>query len=307
MKKKLLISFSGGETSAFMAQWLWKHKQDEYDMIFVFANTGQENEETLMFVQACSDHFGFPVVWVESLVYQGIRLGSSFKIVNFQTASRDGQPFEEVIKKYGIPNRNAPHCTRELKQNPIKAYAKAIGWKDYYLAIGIRSDEIDRMNAKKEENRIIYPLISSSMIPMTKPKINFFWKMQSFRLMLKGYQGNCKTCWKKSDAKLFQIAKENERDFLFFGKMELRYGKFVPDTRLKKLEGRGETVKLPINFFRGDRSVQDIINESNGIFKVPIDDSEVYPNHEQLELYDLESREFDQESCEPFSQCGDDN
>ena len=28
-KKKLLVSFSGGETSAFMVQWLLKNKSDE--------------------------------------------------------------------------------------------------------------------------------------------------------------------------------------------------------------------------------------------------------------------------------------
>jgi hypothetical protein len=39
-KKKLNVSFSGGETSAFMAQWLWQNKRDEYDMLFLFANTG---------------------------------------------------------------------------------------------------------------------------------------------------------------------------------------------------------------------------------------------------------------------------
>ena len=68
MKKKLLISFSGGETSAFMAQWLWNNKQHEFDMIFVFANTGEENEETLEFVEKCSDYFGFNVIWVEANV-----------------------------------------------------------------------------------------------------------------------------------------------------------------------------------------------------------------------------------------------
>ena len=59
MKKKLLVSFSGGETSAFMAQWLWKHKQDEYEMLFVFANTGQEKEETLQFVDKCENE-----IWI---------------------------------------------------------------------------------------------------------------------------------------------------------------------------------------------------------------------------------------------------
>lgn len=293
MKKKLLVSFSGGETSAFMAQWLWKHKRDEYEMMFVFANTGIENEETLMFVQACEDHFGFPIVWVEALVYHGVRLGTSFKRVNFESASRDGEPFEQMIKKYGIPNRNAPHCTRELKQNPINAYAKAVWGNDFYLAIGIRADEIDRMNPKKEERKIIYPLIQKEFIPMTKPKINFFWKMQPFRLNLKGYQGNCKTCWKKSDQKLYQIAKENEREFLFFQKMELRYGKYIPETRLKKMEERGEAVKLPINFFRGNRSVEDIINQSKNFTGTVIDDSN---------LYDLHN-----ESCEVFTECRDED
>lgn len=84
-KKKLLVSFSGGETSAYMAQWLWNHKQDEFDMVFVFANTGQENEETLLFVEKCSKHFGFPVHWVEAVVHHGKRKGTTHKAVCFKT------------------------------------------------------------------------------------------------------------------------------------------------------------------------------------------------------------------------------
>ena len=44
--KKLLISFSGGETSAYMTyQFL---KNNDYDeVVVIFANTGQENEESM--------------------------------------------------------------------------------------------------------------------------------------------------------------------------------------------------------------------------------------------------------------------
>lgn len=294
-KKKLLVSFSGGETSAFMAQWLWNNKRGEYDMIFVFANTGLENEETLQFVHKCSEAFGFPVVWLETVMNKQFGKGASFKIVSFQTASRDGQPFEDVIKKHGIPNRNAPHCTRELKANPIKAYARSLGWKKYYTAIGIRIDEIDRMNSKYKEYKFLYPLIHHDMRPMTKPKINFWWSQQGFRLQLKGYQGNCVSCWKKADNKLYQVARESEHNFDFMGKMELRYGKYMPESRLKLIKERGELPVFPITFFRKNRSAIDIINESKNEFNKPYDDATIYP---MLGLFD------EDESCEVFTECG---
>jgi len=298
--EKLLVSFSGGETSAYMAYWLWKHCQDKFEMVFVFANTGQENEETLRFVNQCSLHFGFHIVWVESVVHYGERKGSTHKIVDYNTADRDGKVFEDVIRKYGIPNMATPHCTRELKQAPIKSYAKSIGWKKYYTAIGIRIDEIDRINAKAKEMMFIYPLISKNMQPMTKPKINFWWSQMPFRLELKGYQGNCVTCWKKSNPKLYQIARENEYAFNFFGKMELRYERFVPETRLKKLRERGELPTLPVRFFRENKSVQNIIDESKINFKQIIDDSMKFDNPALFEDLDL----LGGESCEVFSECG---
>lgn len=301
-KRKLLVSFSGGETSAFMAQWLWRNKRDEYDMIFVFANTGEENEETLNFINRCSRHFGFPVTWVEAKVFHNERRGTQHTEVDFLTASREGQPFEQVIKKYGIPNQSTPHCTRELKERPIKDFARStMGWEDYYLAIGIRNDEIDRMNNKKDAMRIIYPLIY--MKPMNKAAINFYWSNMPFRLELRGWEGNCKTCWKKSDKKLFKIAQDDERKFLFFQKMELRYDKYIPDSRRKLIEQRGGYAPLVTRFFRGNRTVEDIINGSKLFNGIVDDDSTKYPNPEII--VDEGNLDLDNGSCEVFSSCSE--
>lgn len=282
--KNLLVSFSGGETSAFMAQWL----NDHYDelgyknIVFVFANTGLENEQTLEFVQQCDDYFKLNVQWVEASVNERRGYGTGYWLTDFDNAKRKGEPFENVIKKYGIPNQSFPHCTRELKQNPIKAFAK--DWFDgekYHTAIGIRADEFDRMNEKRKEIGLIYPLIQKEMIPTTKPQINWYWKQMPFRLNLKGYQGNCLTCWKKSDKKLFQIAKENPSAFDFMASMEEKY----------PLGLTGEKV----TFFRKKRSAKDILEQAknwNGKVK---DDATNYVW--QIDL-------LGGESCEVWSECG---
>ena len=151
MKENLLVSFSGGETSAYLAKWLLDNKADVYNMFFVFANTGDEEEETLRFIDLCSKKWGINIVWVEAFVHHNERIASTHKVVNFKTASRNREPFKEVIKKYGVPNQNFLHCNREMKLNPIKSYMKSLGLKDYKTAIGIRVDEFDRMNKNRKE------------------------------------------------------------------------------------------------------------------------------------------------------------
>jgi hypothetical protein len=121
---------------------------------------------------------------------------------------------------------------------------------------------------------------------MTKPKINFWWSQQPFRLNLKGYQGNCKTCWKKGDAKLYQIYHENPEYFEFNLEMEEKYG------HLNARNGERFT------FFRRNRSAEDIIREAKEWSGKIRDDSQNV--NYQTSLLDYES-----ESCEVFSSCGD--
>jgi len=299
MKKKLLISFSGGETSGYMLHYILKlwGKRNEYELAVVFANTGEENEETLQFVEDCSKLFNVEVVWVEALVNMENRVGTKHKIVDFKTASRNGEPFEDVIRKYGIPNQKFPHCNREMKLRPIHSYIKnELGWKDYYTAIGIRYDEVDRIVSDRKKYNIIYPLIEDTR--MTKQKINFWWSQQPFRLNLKGYQGNCKTCWKKSFRNLYTISKENPKYFDFFRDMENKYSLVTPLERSEVLDEQGH--KLSTHFFRGNKSVSDIFNEA-AEFNGEVLDSHLETNF-QTDLFDL----IDEvESCDIYSNCGD--
>lgn len=296
-KKKLLVSFSGGETSAFMAQWLLKNKKEEYEMCFIFANTGEENEETLTFIERCDKEWGLNVVWVECLVNQEMGKGTTHKVVNYKSASRKGQPFEAVISKYGIPNQMFPHCNREMKLRPIHSYIKnELKWEHYYTAIGIRYDEVDRMVADRSIYNIVYPLIED--IKMTKPKINYWWSKQPFRLNLKGYQGNCKTCWKKSKKNLCKIANENPNHFDFMRSMELKYSYFTPEGRKEVLDENGN--KAPIHFFRGNLSVEDIFELSKHI-NGNVVDSSAQINY-QLDIFDLMD---ESEHCDILTGCGD--
>ena len=223
----------------------------------MFANTGQENEQTLAFVRDCDAYFGFNTVWIEAVQFHGERRAAAFKIVDFDSASRDGAPFEDAIRKYGIPNAKFKDCTRNLKQNPIEAYAKSCGWPlgTYDLAIGIRADEIDRMSAYASKRRIVYPLISDH--PMTKPKINSWWAAQPFRLRLKGYQGNCKWCWKKSFRKHFTLISETPEIYDFPRRMEKIYGCVGPEF-LKRNADKPLPTDYRRVFFRGNKSVDDL-------------------------------------------------
>jgi hypothetical protein len=294
-KEKILISFSGGETSAYMTKWLLETFKEWKEMIVVFANTGEENEETLNFVNKCDIEYGFNTVWIEADIVNGKGNGTKAKIVDFKTASRNGEPFKAEIAKYGIPNIMYKHCSRELKNTPIRAYARSIGWKrgEYRTAIGIRADEIDRVSENKDIEMLWYPLVSANI---TKPYINRFWRSQPFRLELKGYQGNCKVCWKKSLRKLLTIAKENPEYFDNFKKWEIEYGNFVNPERKK------EAPTLPIRFFRNNLSVDNLMELSKKDFKLASDDSINFVEHIQLGLFDLDLDISNGcvESCEVF-------
>jgi len=298
-KQKVFVSFSGGETSAYMCNYLLLNFSDKYDMRFLFANTGEETEETLQFVEQCDKYFGLNLVWVE---YDCPNHKPSYKVVDFETAYRShdqeeisnhwpNHPFNKMVNRYGIPNRKFPHCTRDLKEYPMTRYLSANGWKpkDYKIAIGIRSDEIDRVG------KHYYPLVHADI---TKPLINRFWSSMPFRLGIKTYEGNCKTCWKKSFRKLGTISIENPNWFNVFSALEQKYSAHAPRNR------NTEDNPPPYMFFRGNMTVHDIfeIAKKEG-FEKAVDERHL-TNYQVSLLHDgteLDMMDGCQESCEVFT------
>jgi hypothetical protein len=108
-----------------------------------------------------------------------------------------------------------------------------------------------------------------------------------FRLELKGYQGNCITCWKKADKKLFQIYQENPNAFHFIAEMESKYPR-VGNEFSKDLTAKDRV------FFRNNRSVTDIIHQAKNWQGTVKNDAEEY-------IYQIDLLGGD--SCEIFSDC----
>lgn len=301
MKKRLLVSFSGGRTSAYMTWWIlnvWESRH-EYDIVVVFANTGKEREETLEFVRNCDIHFGFNTIWIEA-VFHEYGTGATFRVVNFETASRNGEPFEAMIAKLGIPNSEFKHCTRELKTVPITKYVRSIGWenKTYETAIGFRIDEPKRWSGKKavsaKTKRHLYPFVY--LHPVTKPQVIGWWKFQKFDLMLDDHEGNCDLCYKKNEPKLIAILAKYPNKGDWWSNMEKLYENFIP-------EQRGTKFKPPFRFYREHQTISDLRRKVEKYFEgVDMDDATTVNVYMDALLHGYSPKQYRlcNESCEAF-------
>ncbi|MCY4429215.1 MAG: hypothetical protein OXC11_02330 [Rhodospirillales bacterium] len=206
-----VINFSGGRSSAYMLWHILAAHGGELPprTVVCFANTGEEAEGTLTFVNECEFHWQVPIVWLEYRYrpdLPGRRPGQwrhQHQVVGYVTACTEGEPYDQMIEsRKMLPNISMSFCTSDLKVLPIRWYVeRELGWKERVInVLGIRHDEPKRIQkALFEECDTEYPLHHAKV---DEGAVRAFWDDRNFDLRVHPDDGNCTRCWKKGKAML---------------------------------------------------------------------------------------------------------
>lgn len=194
------------------------------DVIVCFANTGREMPATLDFVRDCGAAWNVPVSWLE---YRWKPGGPYVEEVSHNSASRDGEPFEALLRsKSMLPNPVSRFCTIELKiRTQARFVRRKFGWSRWTNVVGLRADEAGRVNAalaraklRKDRWDVACPLAAARIDVLD---VHGFWKSQPFDLRLSGtWEGNCDGCFLKSRAAIERMLLEHPDRMEWWSKME---------------------------------------------------------------------------------------
>lgn len=233
-----IINFSGGRSSAYMLiAIVAAHGGNLPDGVHVcFSNTGKERAETLDFVQEVANQVGVRIRWLERDASRPSH--QRFREVDYESASRNGEPFEQVIReKQFLPNPMVRFCTVELKIRVMRDFAWSLGWESWTNVLGLRADEAHRLKrafrdtgdgegrqlgllrkstpvtlTERESkphdswNHPVAPMIEAGV---TRQMVLDFWAAQPFDLRLQPHETNCDLCFLKGAGKVSAIMREH--------------------------------------------------------------------------------------------------
>lgn len=225
-----VVSFSGGRTSAYMLRQVLDNNDDLSDLIVTFANTGKEHPTTLEFVRECSERWSVPIVWLE---FRDDDTG--FEVVDYATASRQGEPFEALIRKRKyLPNPVTRFCTIDLKIRIIHKYLRGLGLSTEEVPVdmmtGIRADEPRRVVKIRHRKSTSESKWASMVMPLADAGVGVqdvtdFWGSQPFDLKLptingRTLEGNCDLCFLKGAKQVYSIIASDRPKAEWWARME---------------------------------------------------------------------------------------
>lgn len=232
---------SGGRTSALMhVLALAANADDKY--IGVFANTGKEHAQTLVFLDALGRATARPLRWVEFRPPQHLGEGAKnarFAAVDFATASRDGTPFvafletlaafRRVHKNLGpiTPGPNMRVCTAYMKVRTMYKFSVEHFGREHDKFIGLCADEPHRVGRiRGQDTAAVTHRTPLSDAGITHADVLDFWRHAPFDLEIPEYLGNCNKCFLKDEADIARSFYEEPEDGQWWLDLQDRFGDF---------------------------------------------------------------------------------
>lgn len=243
-----IINVSGGRTSAYMLRRILDAHGGRLpaDAHAVFQNTGKEREETLRFVAECAARWGVEITWVE----RGTSEAGKLRIASFETASRNGEPFDAlIVDKSFLPNAVMRFCTQELKIVPARNLMRARGYDQWVSVVGLRYDEparVSRIRARDHGDwTVACPLYDARV---TRADVDAFWSMQPFDLGLRWWESNCAGCFLRNPKVLERVERDRPGTLDWWDAWERRIGgTFYKGRSFAGIKARAALPMLPMS------------------------------------------------------------
>jgi hypothetical protein len=200
MNKQIVVSFSGGRTSAYLCNLI---KGLHGDAVFVFMDTGAEHQATYDFVRQCNDYFDLNLVCLRTVVSAKWKEGVSYRVIDIDEIGHDLQPWRDMSLKYGLPYKGGEFCTDTMKTTPCKKYLDdTYGAGNYHIWLGMRIDEPRRTKPREGFSYL------ADISEFEKQDILDWWAKMPFDLQIKEHLDNCVFCIKKGINKVALAAKD---------------------------------------------------------------------------------------------------
>ena len=239
--KQIVVSFSGGRTSAYLCSLI---KKMHTDAVFVFMDTGAEHPATYDFVRQCNNYFGLNLVCLRAKVSQEQGIGVGYEIIDIADIGHNLNVWRDMLEKYSTPYVHGAFCTKNFKTTPFEKYANNLwGRGNYHTILGIRVDEPKRL---KPRNGFSY---LADISDFEKQDVLDWWAKMPFNLQIPEHLGNCVFCIKKGVNKIALAAKDEP-------KLASEFMKVVEGKEVKLIPSR--TIS-PEFMYRNNMSLRSII------------------------------------------------
>ena len=271
-----VVSVSGGRSSGYLVYLMeQKRKQLEWQVEYVFMDTGAEHPNTYQFLKDMVSHWKIKLHCIRTKVNPKKGVGVTYQQVSLDELRPDLKPWAEMLKKYGAPTIAAPRCTSRMKTEPHDKFCDARwGRGNYNTWLGIRIDEDRRLGdyLKTQDlfKKAIIPVrpirYLAELSSFDKAAVNKWWQEQPFDLQIPDYLGNCVFCIKKSLPKLYaavlqepELARAFEQLITSNAVRQLPDQTFAPGQLYREHSGLGEIIETANKLAPNSLALKDYI------------------------------------------------